>query len=109
MKAVMKAMKAMKSKVAKGPRAKYSVMCGNKTKTSGGLTKAMLVKNKRGKIVSKKAAAAGKKNFKNISGWVKAMSKARVDLGLSGFIAVNGKTPEGKALYAKAKSIYNTS
>merc|ERR1719254_270338 len=103
----MKGMKAKRtSKVAKGPRAKYSVMRGTKTKTSGGLTKAMLTKNKRGKIVSKKSAAAGKKNFKNIAGWVKAMSKARTSLGLKGFIAVNGKTPEGKALYAKAMSIY---
>merc|ERR1711964_967631 len=73
MKAAMKAAKAMKamkakkamkvSKVAKGKRAKSSVFKGTKVKTSGGLSKADLVKSKTGKIVSKKASARAKKNF----------------------------------------------
>merc|ERR1712032_220412 len=50
--------KAMKSQVAKGKRAKSSVFRGTKAKTSGGLTKDMLMKNKKGKVVSKKASAA---------------------------------------------------
>jgi hypothetical protein len=37
------------------------------TKTSGGLTKADLVKNKRGVIVSKKRSSTAKKNFKKNS------------------------------------------
>merc|ERR1712139_645048 len=102
----MKAMKAMKkkkvSKIAKGKRAKASVFLGSKVKTQGGLTKADLVKNKRGKIVSKKSVAAGKKAYKNIQGWVAAVVKARKALGVKGFSAVKKGTP----LYIKAKGFY---
>merc|ERR1712146_388179 len=56
--AAMKAMKAMKkkavSKIAKGRFAKVVVFRGSKAKTSGGLTSSDLIKNSRGKIVSKK-------------------------------------------------------
>merc|ERR1740138_1701150 len=100
----MKAMKAMKKKasvIAKGKYAKAAVFKGKKVKTSSGLKKEMLIKNKRGKIVSKKASASGKKRYANISGWVAAVVAARKALGLKGFIAVNGKSGEGKALYAK--------
>merc|ERR1712224_405340 len=45
--------------------AKSVVLRGGKEKTAGGLTKAMLMKNKRGKAVSKKSHAAGKKAFKH--------------------------------------------
>merc|ERR1712048_1158766 len=107
----MKTMKGMKakrvSKIAKGTRAKASVLAGRKEKTAGGLTKAMLFKNARGKIVSKKASAAGKNNYKKIASWVSACKTARKFLNLQGFVAINGRTPAGKALYAKAKSLYN--
>merc|ERR1711904_427516 len=99
----MKAMKAMKkSKIAKGKRAKSVVFNGNKEKTTSGLTKGDLMKNKRGKIVSKKSSTAGKKRYKNIQGWVAAVGKARKALGLKGFSAVKKGTP----LYTKAKSFY---
>merc|ERR1719393_771567 len=62
--AAMKAMKAMKkkavSKIAKGKMARSVVFRGTKEKTLGGLTKSDVVQNKRGKIVTKKQAAAGK-------------------------------------------------
>merc|ERR1712008_355893 len=65
---VMKAMKAMKvmkvkvvSKIAKGKLARYTVFRGKKEKTQGGMTKANLVKNRRGKVVSKAASARAKK------------------------------------------------
>ena len=107
----MKAMKAMKAKrvstIAKGKFAKSMVLKGSKAKTSSGLTKAALFKNKRGKVVSKKASAAGKKNFSNIKGWFTAVQQAKKALGVSGFVAINGKTAQGKALYAKAKAIYS--
>merc|ERR1712023_343668 len=65
-KAAMKAMKAMKkksvSKIAKGRCAKAMVLRGSKAKTVGGLTAKDLYKNKRGKIVSKKQSAQGKKH-----------------------------------------------
>lgn len=43
---------------------KLQVWNGIAEKTSGGLTKHDLMKNKRGKIVSKKKSEAGKKMFK---------------------------------------------
>merc|ERR1712167_112947 len=92
---VMKAMKAMKamkkktvSKIARGKRAKVSVFKGGKEKTTSGLKKSDLVKNSQGKIVSKKASAAGKKAYKNIKGWIEALQKARKELGVKGFVAV---------------------
>merc|ERR1719473_1624876 len=101
--AAMKAMKAMKkkavSKIAKGSRSKSVVFRGTKVKTTGGLTKADLVENKRGKVVSKKSAAHGKKQYANIKGWTAAVQKARKALGLKGFIAVK----KGSPLYTKAK------
>ena len=48
------------------------------------------------------ANAAGKRAYKNISGWTAAVSKARKALGVKGFVAVK----KGTALYAKAKSFY---
>merc|ERR1712032_149443 len=101
----MKAMKAMKvSKIAKGKRARASVFGGRKEKTLSGLKKSDFMKNKNGKIVTKKQHAAGKKNFKNIQNWTKAVSAARKALGLTGFIALNSGA-KGKALYAKAKEL----
>merc|ERR1711941_112712 len=99
-------MKAKKtSKIAKGRMAKAMVMRGSKLKTSGGLTKDALVRNKRGKIVSKRMAAAGKRRYQQIEPWVEAIMAAREALHTRGFVAINGKTLQGKALYVKAKSI----
>merc|ERR1712025_764463 len=113
MKAAMKgkAMKAMKVKkvsaIAKGKRAKLAVFSGKKAKTVGGLTKATLTKNKSGKIVSKSRSADGKKRFASsaLKKWCDATRQARKQLGIKGFCAVGGKTAQGKALYAKVKSI----
>merc|ERR1711893_360280 len=107
--ATMKAMKKVKkvSVIAKGKFAKAAVFKGQKTKTKGGLTKATLVKSKSGKIVSKAASAKAKKAWKDsaLKKWSDACQKARKQLGIKGFCAVNGKTAQGKALYAKIKSI----
>ena len=103
--AAMKAMKAMKkkavSKVAKGRMAKSVVFRGTKEKTVGGLTKSDLIRNKYGKIVSKKASLRAKKN-NFIKGWTTAVQKARKALGLKGFVAIK----KGSALYKKAKEFY---
>merc|ERR1712118_330902 len=103
--AAMKAMRAMKkkavSKIAKGKRARAVVFHGTKEKTLSGMTAADLIKNKRGKIVSKKASAYAKKN-NNIKGWYTAVQKARKALGLKGFVAIKKGTP----LYNKAKELY---
>ena len=105
----MKAMKAMKVKstIAKGPRMRQVVFSGAKEKTSSGLKKSDLVKNKSGRIVSKAASAKGKKAYKLISAWTKATQQARKALRLKGFVPMGGKSAQGKALYAKAKAIYN--
>merc|ERR1712139_35768 len=103
--AAMKAMKAMKkkavSKIAKGKYAKAVVFRGTKEKTKTGLTKSDLIKNKYGKIVSKKRSLFAKKN-NFIKGWTTAVQKARKALGLKGFVAIK----KGSALYKKAKELY---
>ena len=103
--AAMKAMKAMKkkavSKVAKGRMAKSVVFRGTKEKTVGGLTKSDLIRNKYGKIVSKKASLRAKKN-NFIKGWTTAVQKARKALGLKGFVAIK----KGSPLYKKAKELF---
>merc|ERR1712004_343177 len=69
--AMKKAMKAKRvSKIAKGRMAKALVFRGSKSKTSGGLQKDSLMKNKRGKVVSKRASANGKMRFRAIEAWV---------------------------------------
>merc|ERR1719161_3151920 len=89
--AAMKAMKAMKkkaiSKIAKGRMAKVVVFRGSKAKTVGGLQQTDLIKNSRGRIVSKKGSTAGKKRYTQIKGWITAVQKARKVLGVKGFVA----------------------
>merc|ERR1712187_986656 len=109
MKAPMKAQKAMKvSKVAKGKHARAVVFRGNKEKTGSGMTKDKLIKNKAGKIVSKARSALSKKRFATspLKKWMDTVKQARKQLNVKGFCAVNGKSAQGKALYAKAKSIF---
>merc|ERR1712146_607062 len=80
-------------------------MGGTKEKTVGGLTKDTLMRNKRGKVVSKKASALGKQRFRNIEAWVSSVVAARKALSVTGFVAINGKSLQGKALYVKAKTL----
>merc|ERR1711879_410109 len=99
--AAMKAMRAMKkksvSKIAKGRMAKVLVFRGSKEKTVGGLAQTSLIKNKNGRVVSKKQSARGKKNA-----WMAAVKQARKALGLKGFVAIK----KGSDLYKKAKELY---
>merc|ERR1712023_56798 len=101
-----KAMKAMKakrvSKLAKGKMARAVVFRGNKEKTLSGLKKTDLMKNKRGKIVSKKQHASALKRYSNVKGWIQAVQKARKALGVKGFAAIK----KGSPLYKKAKELY---
>merc|ERR550539_1991648 len=99
---VMKTMKAMKAKsvIAKGVMAKSQVFKGLKSKTQSGLTK--------DKLVTKARSARGKKVFSSTLGaWNKAVAAARKALGIQGFCPMGGKSAQGKAFYAKAKSLYN--
>jgi len=96
-----------KSKIARGRGAKARVFAGKKEKTSGGLTKSGLTKNKQGKVVSKAASERAKKNWakSGLKLWAGAVKSARKALGLTGFVAIGGRSAQGKALYAKAKSL----
>ena len=67
------------------------------TKAGSGLSKGDLVKNKAGKIVSKKLSAKGKK-----SPWIAAVAAARKALNIKGFAAIK----KGSPLYVKAKALY---
>merc|ERR1711869_165910 len=100
--AAMKAMKAMKkkavSKIAKGKMARSVVFRGTKEKTLGGLTKSDLVQNKRGKIATKKQAAAGKKAYANIKGWTVAVQKARKALNVKGLVVGLSTSVERRSL-----------
>lgn len=94
---MMKVMKVMKvSKIAKGKRAKAAVWKGKKVKTSGGLKKDDLVKNKKSKIVSKSRQKQGQD-----SKWARACAKARALKGYTGFKAVK----RGGSFYEKAKEL----
>merc|ERR1712061_15062 len=110
-----KAMKGMKKKAmkksvtAKGKRAKSSVFRGTKVKTSGGLKKADLKKNKAGHVVSRKRSARGVAMYlknKKMQKWTACFIKARKALGIKGFCPCGGKTAKGKALQAKTRSLY---
>merc|ERR1712039_308800 len=91
--------------VAKGRMAKAQVFRGRKEKTVGGLKQESLMKNKRGKAVSKRRSALGKRRYSNVETWVDSLMEARRTLHISGFVAVNGKTLQGKALYVKTKAL----
>merc|ERR1719150_1126441 len=71
------------------------------------MTKEKLIKSKTGRIVSKARSASAKKKFATsaLKKWIDAVKQARKQLNVVGFCAVNGKTAQGKALYAKVKSI----
>merc|ERR1712018_256679 len=74
-----------------------------KVKTTG-QTKTDLMKNKRGKIISKKAHAAGKRAFKRngLSKWCAAFVKARKNLGLKGFVPCK----KGTEFYKECMKLY---
>ena len=56
----------------------------------GGCDKSTFKLNKSGKVVSKKRSAFGHRQFKNIRGWIQAVSKARKARGNPGFRADKG-------------------
>merc|ERR1712187_624857 len=107
----MKGARSMKdkhvTKIARGKFARSQVLRGSKEKTASGMTKDKLTRNKLGKIVSKKASAAARKRYQSSGAkvWADCIKQARKALNLTGFVAINGKQAEGKALYAKAQSL----
>ena len=98
---VMKAKRV--SKIARGRMAKALVLRGKHEKTAGGLRADGLMKNKHGKVVSKRQSAQNARKSKD---WVDSIMTARQLLNMNGFVLVNGKSAQGKALYIKAKATY---
>merc|ERR1711911_54365 len=101
-------MKAMRKRAMKKQNigARASVLKGKKEKTKTGLKKEHLMKNKNGKVVTKKSNAAGKKAYKNVEKFAKAVKAARKALKIEGFVPIGGKTAQGQALLRKARSLY---
>merc|ERR1719377_170366 len=97
MKAMKKKKKAMKKYKKPVRTYKRLAFAGKIKKTKTGLSKEDLIKNKYGKIVSKKMSAKGKK-----SPWIAAVAAARKALSIKGFKAIK----KGSPLYLKAKSLY---
>jgi len=102
----MKAKKA--STIARGSRMRSLVFRGSKEKTYTGLSRSDLKLSKRGKVVTKKSSAAAKKRWEGgqAQQWIRAVVSARKQLNISGFVALNSSSPQGKALYVKARAIY---
>merc|ERR1711994_613788 len=75
---------------------------GTATYTKGGLVKADLMLNKRGKVVSKKQFKQGQRLMKKNGGWASAVMKARKELGITGFCIIN-RGAQGVALYKRVK------
>merc|ERR1719481_418227 len=96
------------SKIAKGRGAKARVFNGSKVSTVGGLKKSDLIRNKDGKVVSKKSSIRAKKAYQKngLAKWTKAVQQAKKSLGIKGFQIIGGKTPKGQALLKKARSFY---
>merc|ERR1711972_1179258 len=102
-KKVVKRKKARKALKKNEIGSRRKVFNGTKVRTTGSLRQGDLVKNKRGKIVSKKASAEGKKRYKkNLQPWIKAFVQARKNLGLTGFVACK----KGSAFYKEAMRLY---
>jgi hypothetical protein len=78
---------------------KYTTIAKIKKLRSKSSKRSVKRSNKRSTKKSKSKKSKGKMT------WFGAVAKARKELGLKGFVAIN-KGPEGKKLYNKAKEIY---
>merc|ERR1719336_3233261 len=94
----MKAKRVSKRKAVRKPKrvtkkmqtgSMRQVWNGSKTYTKGGLTKANLMVNKNGRLMSKKHHAHGQKAFAGVKAWTMACTNARKELGITGFVALN--------------------
>merc|ERR1712048_1238866 len=96
---VVKRRKARKS--IRGTRAQVFRGTRMKVKTTGHV-KSDLMKNKRGKIVSKAAHKSGRKSYANIKSWTMAFSQARKNLKVKGFMPCK----KGSKLYKETMRLY---
>jgi len=92
--------------VATGRLRHFLVYAGRREKTSGGLKKEDIGRNKRGRYVSLKQSAHGHRFYKKtIRSWNVAFQGARTQLNCNGFVAINGGTLMGQALYCRMKKL----
>merc|ERR1711915_70655 len=90
-------------KRAKVRGSRRQVWNGTRAKTMGSLQKGDLIQNKRGRIVSKKARKVGKKRYnQHLKPWVAAFTKARANLGITGFVPCK----KGTKLYKETMRLY---
>ncbi|CAE8692832.1 unnamed protein product [Polarella glacialis] len=87
-----------------GKLAKLVVFKGGNEKTATGLKMSDLMKNKTGRVVTRKQHAAGKKAYGHLKAWTTACQKARKDLGIKGFVPIK----KGTSFYKAAKAIYKS-
>jgi len=101
-KKVVKRRRARKKVSIRGTRAQVFRGTRQKVKTTG-QKKDDLMKNKRGKVISKAAHKHGKKVYKKngIEKWNKAFMQARKNLGITGFQAIK----KGSALYQETMKL----
>merc|ERR1719300_1090866 len=100
-KSVRKARKTKRVTKKSQTGTKRMVWNGTKVYTKSGMTKKDLCLSKSGRVMTKKQHKYGQTMKK--TGWMKACSEARKELGITGFVIMN-RGAQGKALYAKAKS-----
>merc|ERR550525_1596159 len=74
---------------------------GSKVFTKSGMTKKDLCLSKSGRLMTKKQFKHGQRM--KTGSWMKAVAKARKELGITGFVPLN-RGPQGQALYKLAKS-----
>merc|ERR1712173_201759 len=89
-----------KQKIRRG--SKRRVWSGTADQTTRGLEKNKLMKNKRGKVVSKKQYAKGVTRYKKLRPWVNAFMKARKNLKIKGFVPCK----KGSKLYKETRKIW---
>ena len=88
-------------------REKTRVFKGVAKRTTKGLTKTNLCTSSSGKVVSVKAHEHGVDIYKrNLQPFQDAVKAAKKELQLTGFVAVGGKTPQGKKLGKRAREIH---
>merc|ERR1712061_635771 len=103
--------KAMKAKAMKAKAMKAMKAKAMKAKAMKAMKVSVIAKGKLAKAVvfavRKAKSQAGKKRYASgIGRWTAAVQAAKKALGIKGFVAVGGKSAQGKALHAKAKSLY---
>jgi len=88
-----RAMKKSAKSYKNARTAKTAVFKGKIAKTRGGNDRSTLMKNKHGKVVSKKQSAAASKK---LGKWLKAVAAARKALAIKGMVPVGGKSAKGQ-------------